>query len=449
MAYEYKMIIEVGISLLAIVLLIGMLKIPPFVGIFIGALFAGLMMGLQIDSLLPTFIKGAGEIMGATGLIIAAGAMLGGILAESGAAECIACALLKNTPQRYISWMVAVCAMVIGLPLFFEVALVMMLPMIIALWRHSNLPFVRIAIPALAGMTTLHALIPPHPGPLIAINELHADLGLTMIVGIIIAIPTVIISGPLYSYWFAPKQGDIGKNISIPLNVAHTSKSLPPLSLCFGVILLPIFLMTLHSYMPILLGSDSRLLIFTAFVGQPLVALVIAVIFAAFVLGKSSKWSLSETGNILQKNLPPIAALILTIGAGGGLKQILLQGGISEAISKMVSDSHISLLLLAWCIAVLIRQATGSATVATTTTSGIIASLATGMSGLSGALLVLVIGSGSVFFCHINDAGFWMVKSFFQISLKQTLWMWSILQTLVSVCGLVFCMFIWYFILNQ
>lgn len=444
MAHEYTLVLWVAFGLLVIVMLIGLFRLPPFLGILIGALFSGWGMGVPVENLLPAFAKGAGQIMGQTGLIIATGAMLGGILAESGAAVRIASSLLNNTRPRYLSWMIALCAMIIGLPLFFEVGLVMMLPMIIALSRHSNLPFVRISVPALAGMTTLHALVPPHPGPLIAINELHANLGLTMILGITVAIPTVIISGPLYSYWLASRQSEIGKEFSTPLTpVSMSAQGLQPsLLLSISTILLPVFLMMMHSYIPLLFGSSPE---FLTFIGQPLPALVIAVIFAASTLRQYPKWSIKETGEILQKYLPPVAALILTIGAGGGLKQILLDAEISQAISQIAEHFHISLLLLAWLIAVAIRQATGSATVATTTASGIIASMAGQVSSIQDALLVLVIGSGSVFFCHINDAGFWMVKSFFKLEFKQTLWMWSVLQTLVSLSGLILCTLIWKF----
>lgn len=444
MIHSYELIAQAGIGLLIIILLIALLKMPPFVGILIGSLITGFMMGIPIEKVLSSFEKGAGEIMGATGLIIAAGAMLGGVLAKSGAAECIASVLLKNTPLHYLSWTVALCAMIIGLPLFFEVGLVMMLPMIIALSKNSGLPFVKVALPALAGMTTLHALVPPHPGPLIAIHELQANLGLTMMIGILIALPTVIIAGPLYSHWLAPREPDIGKNISF--ESFSKSSSFPPFGLSVSVILLPIVLMMLHSYASMVLKIDSKILSVITFVGQPLVALIIAVVFAVIVLKKNSQWSLKEAGEVLTKSLPPIAVLLLTIGAGGGLKQVLLQAHISQAVSEVGTSLHIPLLILAYIIAIAIRQATGSATVSTTTTSGIVASIASSMSDFQTTLLVLVIGSGSVFFCHINDAGFWMVKSFFNIGLKQTLWMWSVLQTLVSVCGFMLCVLLWYFV---
>lgn len=446
MGSEYELIIKALAGLVIIVLLIGVIKTPPFVGIFIGALLTGLMMGISIEKVLPAFIKGAGEIMGATGLVIALGAMLGGVLTKSGAAECIAKALLDKTPKRYLSWMIALCAMIIGLPLFFEVGLVMMLPIIIAISNRSGVSFVRIAVPALAGMTTLHALVPPHPGPLIAIYELHANLGLTMGLGMMLAIPTVIIAGPLYGYYLSSRQASIGQNISIPFAKSDSSVALPRLSLCIGVVLLPVVLMIVHSYAPILGGKESGFFRVVAFAGEPLIAMLIAVVFGAYVLGKSSKWSLKQTGDVLQDSLPCIASLVLTIGAGGGLKQILLDAHISNAITQVASDSNISLVFLAWSIAVLIRQATGSATVAITTASGIIASLASQVSDIQGTLLVLALGAGSVFFCHINDAGFWMVKSFFALSLKQTLWMWSVLQTIVSLCGLLFCVSIWHFV---
>lgn len=436
-AHDTRLISCCLAAILAIVLLIGVTRLPPFLSILIGTFIAGLGAGLPAEGVAKAFSKGAGGILGEAGIIIALGSMLGALMAESGAADRIASTLLGLSKGRSLPWVMALVAMVIGLPLFFEVGLVLMVPIIFVMAQRSGQPLLRIAIPALAGMTTLHALLPPHPGPLIAVGALHADLGLTMLLGLAIAIPAVILAGPLYGGWLARRMtiqppAELGELFSARDQDARQ----PGFGLSLLVILLPVLLMLGSTFAKVALDPHSGLAEGLKFLGEPLIALGLAVLAATVLLGWGSGMPRERVGGVLRKSLAPIAALLLTIGAGGGLKQTLLDAGVSHTVAKVAEGAHLPYILLAWLIAVALRQATGSATVATTTTAGILAPVVAGLAGPQASLIALAIGAGSVFFCHVNDAGFWMVREYFGLELKQTLWVWSVLQTLVSVTGL-------------
>ncbi|ELQ17904.1 putative gluconate transporter-like membrane protein [Pseudomonas fluorescens BRIP34879] len=447
MFHDTRLMLCVLLAIASIIVLISATRLPPFLSILIGTFIAGVGAGLPPEEVAKAFSKGAGAILGEAGIIIALGAMLGALMAESGAADRIATTLLGLGKGKSLPWVMALVAMVIGLPLFFEVGLVMMVPIIFVMAKRSNQPLLKIAIPALAGMTTLHALMPPHPGPLIAVGALHADLGLTMLLGFCLAVPAVILAGPIYGNWLSRRlhvdaPADIGALFSAPPKAPRQ----PSFAVSLLIILLPVILMLGSTLAKVALPTESTLGLTLKFLGEPLIALALAVIAAVICLGWAAGMPRADVGNTLRKAIAPIAVLLLTIGAGGGLKQTLLDAGVSQTISKVAEDAHMPYLLLAWLIAVALRQATGSATVATTTTAGILAPMMAGLAATQSSLVALAIGAGSVFFCHVNDAGFWMVREYFGLQLKQTIWVWSVLQTIVSVVGLVGTLVLWHFL---
>ncbi|VVO34360.1 gluconate:H+ symporter [Pseudomonas simiae] len=447
MVHDTRLMFCVLLAIASIIVLISATKLPPFLSILIGTFIAGVGAGLPPEAVAKAFSKGAGAILGEAGIIIALGSMLGALMAESGAADRIATTLLGLGKGKALPWVMALVAMVIGLPLFFEVGLVMMVPIILVMAKRSNQPLLKIAIPALAGMTTLHALMPPHPGPLIAVSALHADLGLTMLLGFCLAVPAVILAGPIYGNWLSKRlhvdePADIGALFSAPPKAPRQ----PSFTVSLLIILLPVILMLGSTLAKVALPAESAIGLTLKFLGEPLIALGLAVIAAVICLGWAAGMPRAEVGNTLRKALAPIAVLLLTIGAGGGLKQTLLDAGVSQTISKVAEGAHMPYLLLAWLIAVALRQATGSATVATTTTAGILAPMMAGLAATQSSLVALAIGAGSVFFCHVNDAGFWMVREYFGLQLKQTIWVWSVLQTIVSVVGLVGTLLLWHFL---
>jgi len=445
LAHDTRLILCCLVAIATIILLISATKLPPFLSILVGTFIAGIGAGLGPEEVAKAFSKGAGGILGEAGIIIALGSMLGALMAESGAADRIASTLLGLGKGRSLPWVMALVALVIGLPLFFEVGLVMMVPIIFVMARQSNQPLLKIAIPALAGMTTLHALMPPHPGPLIAVSALHADLGLTMLLGFTIALPAVILAGPLYGNWLS-KRMDVQEPAELGALFSAKPLRQPGFAISLLIILLPVLLMLGSTLAKVALAPETTLAVTLKFLGEPLIALGIAVLAAVVCLGWANGLSREQVGNTLRKSLAPIAVLLLTIGAGGGLKQTLLDAGVSQTISKAAEGAHMPYLLLAWLIAVALRQATGSATVATTTTAGILAPMMAGLAATQSSLVALAIGAGSVFFCHVNDAGFWMVREYFGLQLKQTIWVWSVLQTIVSVVGLVGTLVLWHFL---
>jgi gluconate:H+ symporter, GntP family len=442
--HDTQLLIACALGLAVIIIAIGVLKLAPFLSILVGTFAAGFAAHQPLEAIAQAFSKGAGALLGDVGIIIALGAMLGALMAESGAADRLVTTLLDHSTPKRLPWMMALVAIIVGLPLFFEVGLVMMVPIIFVMARRSKQPILRIAIPALAGMTTLHALLPPHPGPLIAVSALHADLGLTLGLGLIVALPAVVLAGPIYGAFISKRlhveePEEMGKLFSEHAEGA----SQPSFAISLITILLPVVMMLGRTVAKLALNKESLAYDVLDFVGEPLIALALTVLFAIVMLGWSRGMARDRVGGILRKSLPPIAALLLTIGAGGGLKQMLVNAGISATICKIAVGSHMPLILLAWLIAVALRQATGSATVATTTTAGIVAPVVGGLSASHNSLMALAIGAGSVFFCHVNDAGFWMVREYFGLKLKQTVAVWSVLQTIVSVVGLVLTLVLW------
>jgi len=444
LAHDTRLIVCCLLAIATIIVLISLTKLPPFLSILIGTFVAGIGASLPPEEVAKAFSKGAGSLLGEAGIIISLGAMLGALMAESGAADRIASTLLRHARGKALPWVMALVAMVIGLPLFFEVGLVLMVPIIFVIARQSGQPLLKVAIPALAGMTTLHALMPPHPGPLIAVSALHADLGMTMLLGFCIAVPAVILAGPLYGIWLS-KRMDVKEpaELGALFTAKVETRRKPSFAISLLIILLPVLLMLGSTLAKVAMAPQSTLAITLKFLGEPLIALGLAVIAAVICLGWSIGMARDQVGSVLRKSLGPIAVLLLTIGAGGGLKQTLLEAGISDTISKVATGANMSYVLLAWLIAVALRQATGSATVATTTTAGILAPLMAGLATTQASLVALAIGAGSVFFCHVNDAGFWMVREYFGLQLKQTIWVWSVLQTIVSVVGLIGTLLLW------
>jgi GntP family gluconate:H+ symporter len=348
----------------------------------------------------------------------------------------------------------ALVGALIGLPMFFEIGLVLVVPVIFLVARRSGLSLIQIGIPALAGLSVMHGLVPPHPGPLVAVDALKADLGLTLGLGVLVAIPTLIISGPLFARFAArwvdvPAPGlfkeDAGAGDAGSVNAGsgnagpgEEASRRPSFAVTLATVLLPVVLMMGKALADIFADEGTGVRPVLDFLGTPLVALFIAVLVAMLTFGVGTGMDKAAIARTVEQALPPVAGIILIVSAGGGFKQVLVDSGLGDLIADWAKDSGISVLLLGWVVAVLIRVGTGSATVATVTASGILAPLAHTLSTGETSLLVLAIGAGSLFFSHVNDAGFWLVKEYFGMSVGQTLRTWSVMETLISVCGLVF-----------
>ncbi|MFE3788141.1 GntT/GntP/DsdX family permease [Streptomyces goshikiensis] len=434
---------QLGIAVLAgiavIVLLITRLKLHAFLALTVGSLALGVFAGAPLAKTITSFTAGLGATVAGVGVLIALGAILGKLLADSGGADEIVDTILARAKGRAMPWAMVLIASVIGLPLFFEVGIVLLIPVVLLVARRGNYSLMRIGVPALAGLSVMHGLIPPHPGPLVAVDALHANLGVTLALGVVVAVPTVIIAGPLFSR-YAARWVDIPapEQLAPPRPPAEPEHR-PRFGATVFTVLLPVALMLVKALVDIVVDDPAHpVQRVTDVVGSPLIALLAAVLVGMFTLGRAAGFTRERISATVEKSLAPIAGILLIVGAGGGFKQTLIDAGVGQMILELSKDWAVPTLLLAWLIAVAIRLATGSATVATISAAGLVAPLAAGTSTTETALLVLAIGAGSLFFSHVNDAGFWLVKEYFGMSVGQTLKTWSVMETIISVAGLGF-----------
>ncbi|MFF3459887.1 gluconate:H+ symporter [Streptomyces sp. NPDC002730] len=434
---------QLGIAVLAgiavIVVLVTKFKLHAFLALTIGSLALGAFAGAPLDKAIVSFTTGLGTTVAGVGVLIALGAILGKLLADSGGADQIVDTILAKAGGRAMPWAMVLIASVIGLPLFFEVGIVLLIPVVLLVAKRGNYSLMRIGIPALAGLSVMHGLIPPHPGPLVAIDAIGANLGVTLALGLVVAIPTVIIAGPVFSR-FAARWVDIpAPERMIPQRPSEDLDRRPGFGATVATVLLPVVLMLVKALVDIVVDNkESGVQRVTDVIGSPLIALLAAVIVGMFTLGRAAGFTKERLSSTVEKSFAPIAGILLIVGAGGGFKQTLIDVGVGQMILDLSKDWAIPALLLAWLIAVAIRLATGSATVATISAAGLVAPLAADMSTTHAALLVLAIGTGSLFFSHVNDAGFWLVKEYFGMTVGQTIKTWSVMETIISVVGLGF-----------
>ncbi|MCX5069435.1 GntP family permease [Micromonospora lupini] len=472
------------LGIVAVVLLIAWAKVHPFLSLILGAAVLGVVASVAPDKMITSFTGGVGTTVGGVGLLIALGAMIGGLLAESGGADGIVTRVVGRVSGRALPWAMAGVAALIGLPLFFEVGVVLLVPIVLLVSMRTDVPLMKLGIPALAGLSVLHGLVPPHPGPLVAISSLNADLGLTLGLGLLVAIPTVIISGPVFGNFIAryvpatapaallptrrqpaatagstratgsagtPDRRDVDGDLLTDDDLVNpgggrpgepvddsgteTARRTPAFWPAVITVLLPVVLMLLRAIGELALDEGTAGRKTLDIVGTPIVALLAGVILAMFTLGYQAGFSRSQVSSVLGGSLPPIAGILLIVAAGGGFKQVLVDAGVGNLVADAAKDANLSPLLLGWLVAVGIRVATGSATVATITAAGIVAPLAATLDRPGVALLALAIGCGSLFFSHVNDAGFWLVKEYFGLTVGQTIKSWSVMETLISVIG--------------
>lgn len=440
--------VQLGLAALAgiavIVVLITRFKVHAFLALTLGTLVLGMAAAAPLDKTIESFSTGLGDTVAGVGVLIALGAVLGKLLADSGGADEIVDTILARTSERAMPWAMALIAGIIGLPLFFEVGIVLMIPVVLLVAKRGNYSLMRIGIPALAGLSVMHGLVPPHPGPLAAIDSVDANLGVTLAFGVLVGVPTLVISGPLFGriagrhVHVEPPEG------IVPQRPSEDLERRPRFAVTVATVLLPVVLMLAKALADVVIGDPADpVRRFMDVAGSPMIALLAAVVVAMFTLGRAAGFTAGRITSTVEKSLLPIAGILLIVAAGGGFKQTLVDVGIGQMILDLSEDWSIPALLLGWLIAVGIRLATGSATVATISAAGLVAPLAADMSSAQSALLVLAIGAGSLFFSHVNDAGFWLVKEYFGMSVGQTVKTWSVMETLISVVALVFLLLLW------
>ncbi|RSM37241.1 gluconate transporter [Amycolatopsis balhimycina DSM 5908] len=434
--HDTRLIAATVVAIAVIVVLITKVKLHPFLSLTLGSLVLGLTAGMPITDVIKKFSAGVGSTVASVGILIALGAMLGKLLADSGGADQIVDTVLGKARGAALPWAMALVAALIGLPMFFEIGLVLLIPVVLLAVKRTGKPLMLLGIPALAGLSVLHGLVPPHPGPLAAAGALNANVGVTLAFGLLVGIPTLVVAGPLFGKVAARLVPDAVAPERLIPERADTDKPRPSFAATLTTVLLPVVLMLAKALSDILLAKDNQARKIFDFAGDPLIALLAAVLVGMVLLGRPAGLDRAKLSTVVGDSLGPIAGIILIVGAGGGFKQTLVEAGVGDVITGLAKDAHLSPLLLGWLVAVAIRLATGSATVATVSAAGIVAPLAADMDPSHSALLVLAIGAGSLFFSHVNDAGFWLVKEYFGLSVGQTLKSWSVMETLISVVAI-------------
>lgn len=408
-------------------------KISPFLSLLLVAILTGLLLGMQPAALLLSIEKGVGSTLGGLALIVCFGAILGKILEVSGATERISSTLINSFGEKHIQWAVLATGFLIGIPLYYNAGFVILVPLVFSIAKRTGLPLLYIAMPMAASLSTTHCFLPPHPGPVVLINAFHANTGRTLVYGIIMAIPAVIIAGPLL--------GNILKRVKVNVTdffggtPADAKKILPAALPSFCIALLPVVLISLSVVCNNFLSTENGFRKLMAFLGDANIALLLSVVTAIYFFGIRVKKPMPEIMQWLNEAITGIAMILLIITAGGVFKQVLIDSGTGAYISSFSSKFDMPPLVFAWIITALLRVTLGSATVAGLTAAGIVAPLVTA-GNVSPELMVLAVGAGSVFGSHINDSGFWMFKEFFKLSLKQTFLSWTVMETLISVLGL-------------
>ncbi len=415
-----------------LVLLITWGKINPFLAFLIVSIVAGIFTGIPIANIGKSLQKGIGDMLGSLVIVIALGAMLGKIVAESGAAQRIASTMMGIFGEKNIHWGLVCTGFIIGIPLFYNVGFVLMIPLIFSVVKQYKLPAVYIGLPMLASLSVAHGFLPPHPSPAALVAQFNANMGLTLIYGLVISIPAIILGGPVFAMTLKKidsKPLDSFQNETLPQD------QLPSTLNSFLTALLPVFLLAFTTILTFQAKDNATLKSFSSFIGDPSIVMLISLAVATFTLGRNRGVSMKKIMGFYTEAVKDVSMIILIIGGAGALKQILVESGVSNEIATILKDLPFNPLVTGWLVAAIIRVCVGSATVAGLTTAGIIAPMVI-QTGVNPELMVLAIGSGSLMFSHVNDPGFWLFKEYFNLSIKDTLRSWSMMESIVSVVGL-------------
>ena len=422
------------IAIILLILLTTWLKIDGFISFILVAVFVGLAGGLDPITISSSIQKGMGNTLGFLAIILGFGAMLGKLVSDSGAAQRISITLLQWFGDKRVMWAFLVTGFLVGVPLFYSVGFVLLVPLVFTVAFRTKIPTVFLAMPMITALSVTHCLLPPHPAPTALVEQLGADMGMTILYGIIISIPMMIIAGPVFAQ-------TLKKIKSKPLAAFFDTRDLsdeemPGFGISLFTALFPVMLMVVASLVNQLTDSESAIIKLIEFIGDPTMAMVLSVLLAMYTLGIRQGKTISQVTESLVEGVKSIALILLIIGGAGALKQMMTDTGTNEYLASLLQGVNVSPLLLGWGMAAMIRISIGSATVAGLTTAGIVAPLAA-QSGVDPNMMVLAVGSGSIIFSHVNDSGFWLFKEYFNLSFIDTIKTWSFMETILSVCGLI------------
>ena len=426
-------IIVVSLGILLLFFLIVLFRVNAFISFIIVTIGIGIGQGMKLDVIVNSIEKGIGNTLGFLVLILGLGAMLGKLVAESGAAQQITNGLIKFFGVKNTKVAVMSTGFIVGITMFYSVGFVILVPLVFTIAASTGLSLIGIGLPMLAALSVTHGFLPPHPAPSALSVMFKADIGTTLIYGVVLAIPSILISGPFLTR-FLPKVNAKPLKEFMATKKIDTSK-LPSLNKSLFVALLPVILIGFTTLISSIFQNNDTLFEWINFIGNPVIALLITLIIGTYTLGISRGISMEEIMEIFAKAVSGITMVLLIISGAGALKQILIDSGVSEYIGSLLEISNMSPLFIGWLIATLIRFSVGSATVAGLTTAGIVLPLLES-TGVSPELMVLAIGSGSLMLSHVNDSGFWLFKEYFNLSVKETLFTWTIMETSIGITGL-------------
>ncbi len=435
------LIIILGIILLLVFIVV--LKFNSFLSFIIVALAVGLAEGMNLENTITAIENGIGSTMGFLVLILGFGSMLGKMVSESGAAQRITTRLVNAFGLNHIQLALMLTGFIVGISLFYDVGFFILIPLVFTIAETTGLPLLYVGLPMLASLSVTHGYLPPHPAPTAIASMFHADIGKTLIYGIIVALPAIVISGPFLSKALSKIDA---KPLKEFLNTKPlTEDEMPGFWVSFFTALLPVIIITLGTVGGFLLPEGNFIRKVLEFIGHPVFAMLLSVLVAVYTLGLARGRKMPEIMDSLAHSVTSITMIMLLIAGAGALKQVLVDSGVSKYIGELLSESTLSPLFLGWLIATILRFCVGSATVAGMTAAGIVLPLVTGGS-VQPELMVLAIGAGSLMFGHVNDGGFWLFKEYFNLSIKDTMKTWVVMETSIGLTGLMGVMFLSLFI---
>jgi gluconate:H+ symporter, GntP family len=443
----------VALGILALLVLIMGFKLNTFISLIIVSFGVALALGIPLPEIVKTIEAGLGGTLGHLALIFGLGAMLGKLIADSGGAQRIAMTLVNKFGEKNIQWAVVVASFIIGVALFFEVGLVLLIPIVFAISKELKISILFLGIPMAAALSVTHGFLPPHPGPTVIAGEYGANIGEVLLYGFIISIPTVLLAGPLFTKLaikLVPNSFKKTGNIaSLGEQKTFKLEDTPSFGISVFTSLLPVILMSIATIITLLqktLGfEDNSLLATIRFIGDAGTSMVISLLVAVYTMGLARKIPIKNIMDSCTTAIAHIGMMLLIIGGGGAFKQVLITGGVGDYVAELFKGTSLSPILLAWIIAAILRISLGSATVAALTTAGLVIPML-GQTDVNLALVVLATGAGSLIASHVNDAGFWMFKEYFGLSMKETFATWTLLETIISVAGLVFILLLSLFV---
>jgi gluconate:H+ symporter, GntP family len=446
-------LVIVAVGIVALLILIMGLKLNTFISLIIVSFGVALALGMPLEEIVKTIEAGLGGTLGHLALIFGLGAMLGKLIADSGGAQRIAMTLVNKFGEKNIQWAVVAASFIIGVALFFEVGLVLLIPIVFAISKELKISILYLGIPMTAALSVTHGFLPPHPGPTVIAGEYGANIGEVLLYGFIIAIPTVILAGPVFTKIakkIVPDSFNKTGNIaSLGEQKSFKLEETPGFGISVFTALLPVILMSIATIITLLqktLGfEDNSLLATIRFIGDAGTSMLISLLVAVYTMGLARKIPIKNVMESCTTAISHIGMMLLIIGGGGAFKQVLINGGVGDYVAELFKGTSLSPILLAWIIAAILRISLGSATVAALTTAGLVIPML-GQTDVNLALVVLATGAGSLIASHVNDAGFWMFKEYFGLSMKETFATWTLLETIISVAGLGFILLLSLFV---